>query len=181
MIRFNDIVISTIAIVLLFPFLIIFLIISWLDTGVPLYIQKRVGLNLKSFNLIKFRTMKIGTVTKATHLVNKSNITSIGYFFRKFKIDELPQLFNVLIGDMSIVGPRPCLTNQKKLIFERKKRGVFKVRPGVTGLAQVSGITMATPTLLAKTDLKMIKKYNLYNYYFFLYISIIFLKKKIKN
>jgi lipopolysaccharide/colanic/teichoic acid biosynthesis glycosyltransferase len=82
---------------------------------------------------------------------------------------------------MSMVGPRPCLINQKKLVFERKKRGIFKVRPGITGLAQVSGITMATPTLLAKTDYKMIKKYNLYNYYFFLYISLTFLKKILKN
>jgi O-antigen biosynthesis protein WbqP len=181
MIRLHDIVFSIIGIILLIPFLIIFLIISWFDTGVPLYIQKRVGLNLKSFNLIKFRTMKIGTASKGTHLVSKSSITSVGYFFRKYKIDELPQLFNVLIGDMSIVGPRPCLINQKKLVFERKKRGIFKVRPGITGLAQVSGITMATPTLLAKTDYKMIKKYNLYNYYFFLYISLTFLKKILKN
>jgi lipopolysaccharide/colanic/teichoic acid biosynthesis glycosyltransferase len=81
MIRLHDIVFSVVGIILLIPFLIIFLIISWFDTGVPLYIQKRVGLNLKSFNLIKFRTMKIGTASKGTHLVSKSSITSIGYFF----------------------------------------------------------------------------------------------------
>tara|TARA_A100001015_G_C14609666_1_gene563710 strand:- start:4 stop:279 length:276 start_codon:yes stop_codon:yes gene_type:complete len=80
MIRFLDILISTTGIFLFFPFLIIFLIISWFDTGKPIYIQKRVGLNLKTFKLIKFRTMKIGTKSKATHLVNKSDITAIGYF-----------------------------------------------------------------------------------------------------
>jgi lipopolysaccharide/colanic/teichoic acid biosynthesis glycosyltransferase len=162
------------------PLLILIFIIGLFDTGSPLFIQKRVGLNLKNFNLIKFRTMKIGTKSKSTHLVGKSNITRIGYFLRKFKLDELPQLFNVLVGDMSLVGPRPCLINQKKLIFERKKRAIFKVRPGITGLGQVSGITMENPELLAKTDLKMIENFELYDYLYYLFISLIFLKKLFK-
>ena len=177
--RFLDIIISIIGIALFFPFLIIFLIIGWFDTGAPIYIQKRLGLNLKTFNLIKFRTMKIETKLSATHLVEKSNITATGYFFRKFKIDELPQLLNVLVGDMSIVGPRPCLTNQKKLIFERKKRGVFKVKPGITGLAQIEGVNMAKPVLLSKTDLKMIqKKINIKNYFKYILLTIFLIIKQ---
>lgn len=178
--RFSDIIISIISIVLFFPFLIIFLIIGWFDTGAPIYIQKRLGLNLKTFNLIKFRTMKIDTKLSATHLVDESNITAIGYFFRKFKIDELPQLLNVLVGDMSIVGPRPCLTNQKKLIFERKKRGVFNVKPGITGLAQIEGINMSNPVLLSKIDLKMIqKKINIKNYFKYILLTIFLIIKQI--
>ncbi len=180
MIRFLDILISTTGIFLFFPFLIIFLIISWFDTGKPIYIQKRVGLNLKTFKLIKFRTMKIGTKSKATHLVNKSDITAIGYFLRKFKIDEIPQLLNVLVGDMSIVGPRPCLINQKKLISERKKRGVFKVKPGITGLAQLQGINMSKPVLLSKKDSKMIKKkIDIKNYFKYISLTAILIIKQI--
>lgn len=172
MIRFLDILISIIGLLLFSPFLIIFFIIGWFDTGSPFYIQKRVGLNLKNFNLVKFRTMKIGTKSKGTHLISQSNITHIGYFLRKYKVDEMPQLFNVLIGDMSIVGPRPCLTNQKQLIRERKKRGVFKVRPGITGLAQIKGINMAKPILLSKTDKKMIQnKINIINYFQYILLT----------
>ena len=96
------------------------------------------------------------TKSVATHLVKNPKITSFGLFLRKTKLDELPQLINVFLGNMSLVGPRPCLINQKKLIVERKKLGVFRVKPGITGLAQISGITMKSPTLLAKTDKKMI-------------------------
>ena len=107
-------------------------------------------------------------------------ITPYGSFLRSTKLDETPQLLNVLFGDMSFVGPRPCLSNQKKLIRERKKRGVFKIKPGITGLAQVSGINMKTPTLLAKTDQQMIKKINLYHYFYFIFKTLI-LTLKIKT
>jgi lipopolysaccharide/colanic/teichoic acid biosynthesis glycosyltransferase len=172
MIRFLDILISIIGLLLFSPFLIIFFIIVWFDTGSSFFIQQRVGLNLKNFNLVKFRTMKIGTKSKGTHLISKSNITHIGYFLRKYKIDEMPQLFNVLIGDMSIVGPRPCLTNQKRLIRERKKRGIFKVKPGITGFAQIKGINMAEPILLSKTDKIMIQnKINIINYFQYILLT----------
>ena len=123
--------------------------------------------------------MKIGTLSRGTHLIDSSNITYLGMLLRKFKLDELLQLLNVLMNHMSLVGPRPCLPNQRRLIIERKKRGVFNVKPGITGLAQVSGINMSTPTLLAKTDLKMIKKMNLYYYFFYIFKTflIIFRKK----
>ena len=176
--RILDILFSIIGILFFLLLFLLIYILSWLETGSPLFIQNRVGLNLKNFNLIKFRTMKIGTSSSGTHLINSLNITWFGSFLRKFKLDELPQLFNVLIGDMSLVGPRPCLPNQKKLIIERKKRRVFNVRPGITGLAQVLGIDMSTPSLLAKTDSKMIKKMNLFDYFYYIFVTLLLIFKK---
>jgi lipopolysaccharide/colanic/teichoic acid biosynthesis glycosyltransferase len=173
MIRLLDIVLSLVGLVVLMPLLFLLLLLAWLDTGSPLFIQKRVGLNLNNFMLIKLRTMKMGTASKGTHLVDKSSITLFGSFFRKYKLDELPQLWNVLCGNMSLVGPRPCLFNQKKLIKERKKRKVFNVRPGLTGLAQIKGITMSKPTRLAQVDFAMIKKMNLYYYFYYICTSIL--------
>jgi lipopolysaccharide/colanic/teichoic acid biosynthesis glycosyltransferase len=122
--------------------------------------------------------MHIGVRSAATHLINPSKITPFGFFLRKFKLDELPQLLNVLIGDMSLVGPRPCLSNQKRLIIERKKRGIYKVKPGITGLAQVSGINMRLPILLAKTDLKMIAQTNLFYYFYYIFKTVLLIFRK---
>jgi len=121
--------------------------------------------------------MKLNTKYKGTHLIDKSAITNLGYFLRITKLDEIPQLWNVLKGDMSLVGPRPCLFNQKKLIIERKKRGVFKVIPGITGLAQIKGIDMSRPTLLAKTDSEMIKKINFFYYIYYILITLVLILK----
>ena len=178
MIRLLDIFFSIIGLFLFSPIIFFLYFIVLIETGSPFFLQKRIGLNLKSFTLVKFRTMKIGTLSSATHLVNFSNITSFGYFLRKFKLDEIPQLWNVLIGDMSLVGPRPCLLNQRKLIMERKKRGVFLVRPGITGLAQVNGIDMSTPTFLAKTDLRMIRRMNLFYYFYYILITFLTIFRK---
>ena len=108
--------------------------------------------------------MKPGTVFIETHLVEPSSLTRIGCFLRKTKLDELPQLWNVLKGDMSLVGPRPCLFSQLELIKERAARNVFNVRPGITGLAQISGIDMSNPKLLAEVDARMLNSlgYKLY-------------------
>tara|TARA_B100001093_G_scaffold516416_1_gene595132 strand:- start:2881 stop:3423 length:543 start_codon:yes stop_codon:yes gene_type:complete len=168
MIRVFDFVFSLLGLIFLSPLLILIWLIGLLDNGSPLFIQKRVGQNLKTFILIKFRTMPIMTRSAGTHLIKDVKLTSFGYFIRRTKIDEIPQLFNVLIGNMSLVGPRPCLLSQRKLINERKKRGVYKVRPGITGLAQILGINMKTPTLLSKTDLKMIKKMSLFYYFYYI-------------
>ena len=178
MIRLLDIVFSFLVLILFFPLLILIFFVGFLDNGFPLFIQKRVGLNLKNFTLIKFRTMKMGTLSAGTHLIDSSNITRFGYFLRKFKLDELPQLLNVFMGHMSLVGPRPCLPNQKRLIVERKKRGIYKVRPGITGLAQVSGINMSRPVLLAKTDLKMIRQMNLFYYFYYIFKTILLIIRK---
>lgn len=178
MIRLLDFTFSLLSLILFFPLFILIFIFGFLEKGFPFFIQKRVGLNLKSFTLIKFRTMKIGTLSAGTHLIDNSNITRVGHFLRKFKLDELPQLLNVFMGHMSLVGPRPCLPNQKRLIIERKKRGIYKVKPGITGLAQVSGINMSRPVLLAKTDLKMIKQMNLFYYFYYIFKTVLLIFRK---
>jgi O-antigen biosynthesis protein WbqP len=178
MIRLLDLTVSFFGLLLLFPLFILIFFLGFLDTGYPLFIQKRVGLNLKNFTLIKFRTMKINTLSAGTHLIDSSNITCFGYFLRKLKLDEFPQLLNVLMGHMSLVGPRPCLPNQKRLIIERKKRGIYKVKPGITGLAQVSGINMSRPLILAKTDLKMIKQMNLFYYFYYIFKTVLLIFRK---
>jgi lipopolysaccharide/colanic/teichoic acid biosynthesis glycosyltransferase len=172
MIRCFDFLFSLLGLIFLSPILFFVFFIGLFENGSPLFIQKRIGCNFKSFLLIKFRTMPVGVRSAGTHLIKDIQLSSFGYFLRRTKIDEIPQLFNVLCGNMSLVGPRPCLFNQRKLISERKKRGVFKVRPGITGLAQVSGINMKTPTLLAKTDQKMIKGINLYKYFYYIFKTI---------
>ena len=124
-----------------------------------------MGREEKLFTLIKFRTMKPETSSVGTHEVNPAQITRWGQLLRKTKIDELPQLWNVLWGQMSLVGPRPCLLNQTDLIQERQRLGVFRVRPGITGLAQIQGIDMSTPELLAKTDAEMIRTMSVFVYF----------------
>tara|TARA_A100001011_G_scaffold329165_1_gene354281 strand:- start:2988 stop:3530 length:543 start_codon:yes stop_codon:yes gene_type:complete len=178
MIRLFDFLFSLIGLIILSPLIILIFILCLFESRYPIFKQKRVGCNQKLFDLIKFRTMKKETRSVATHLVDNSMITRYGNFLRRSKLDEVPQLFNVLIGNMSFVGPRPCLLNQKKLIRERQKRGVFKVKPGITGLAQLSGITMETPTLLAKTDLKMVNKMNLYYYFYYILRTFLLIFKK---
>ena len=169
MTRIFDFFFSFIGLVFLLPLLIFIFFITLFDNSSPFFIQRRVGQNLKSFLLFKFRTMPTSTRSAGTHLNKNIKLSPYGYFLRKTKIDEIPQLLNVLLGNMSLVGPRPCLYEQKKLISERKKRGVFKVKPGITGMSQILKINMKTPTLLAKTDQKMIKKMSLYNYFYYIF------------
>lgn len=178
MIRVIDLIISVCCVILFSPVLLFFLFFGFFISGSPLFAQTRVGKDEKKFQLFKFRTMKKNTVSAATHLVSKSAITPIGIFLRYTKIDELPQLWNVILGDMSLVGPRPCLISQKILIRERKKRKILKVRPGITGLAQINGIDMSKPLLLAKTDFKMLKQMNLYFYFYYLIMTLLFFAKK---
>ena len=173
MIRILDVFFSILGLTFLSPILILLWFIGLSDNGSPLFMQKRVGRNIKSFILIKFRSMPIKTRSAGTHLIKNVKLTSFGNFLRKTKLDEIPQLFNVLLGDMSLVGPRPCLLNQRKLIKERKKRGVFKVKPGITGLAQISGVSMKNPTLLSKMDLKMIKEMSLFYYIYYILKTVL--------
>jgi lipopolysaccharide/colanic/teichoic acid biosynthesis glycosyltransferase len=171
--RFLDFLIAVIGLLVTLPILLIVTIIGIIDTGSPIFIQKRMGKNQKPFNLIKFRTMSIGTISVASHLANSSEITKLGSFLRKSKIDELPQLINVLKGEMSFVGPRPNLFNQDELIKERENCGVYGVFPGITGLAQVNSIDMSTPKLLAQTDQKMIKTLTVITYFKYIIQTVI--------
>jgi lipopolysaccharide/colanic/teichoic acid biosynthesis glycosyltransferase len=139
-----------------------------LDTGSPIFAQQRVGRGQRPFTLYKFRTMSVGTAQVATHEVGASAVTPLGSFLRRSKLDELPQLVNVIKGEMSLVGPRPCLPSQHELIAEREALGVFAVRPGVTGLAQVNAIDMSTPARLAKWDARMIAEFTLPRYFRYL-------------
>jgi lipopolysaccharide/colanic/teichoic acid biosynthesis glycosyltransferase len=137
--------------------LAILFLIGMFDTGAPLFRQVRVGQHKRPFTLVKFRTMKPDTQSVATHLADPAAVTALGAFLRRTKLDELPQLWNVFKGEMSLVGPRPCLFNQEELVAERDSRGVFAARPGITGLAQIRGIDMSTPRLLAETDARMLE------------------------
>ena len=173
MTRIFDIVFSFLGLLIFSPVIFVLLIIGVFDTGSPLFRQERVGVNKRPFFLLKFRSMHVNTQAVATHLVQVSAITKWGSFLRKSKLDELPQLFNVLIGDMSFVGPRPNLYNQIELIEERSTRGVYLIRPGITGLAQIQKIDMSTPQLLAETDAKMIKNLSVINYFFYIFKTLL--------
>ncbi|MGN2624145.1 sugar transferase [Stutzerimonas balearica] len=173
MIRFFDFVFSLLGLVFGAPVLTVLTIIGLFDTGSPLFRQVRVGRHQKAFTLVKFRTMKVGTVSVASHLASSTSITRFGRFLRKTKLDELPQLWNVLKGEMSLVGPRPGLFNQEELTEERAKRGIFEVRPGITGLAQINGIDMSTPVLLAETDQMMIRQLTIGRYFKFIFMTVV--------
>lgn len=172
MIRFFDFIFSFFGLFILSPIILVLLIIGLFDTGSPIFRQERVGKNKQPFNLYKFRSMHINTKSVATHLANVSSITSFGRFLRKSKLDELPQLFNVLRGNMSLVGPRPNLFNQEELIAERYARGVYNVRPGITGLAQIQKIDMSTPQLLAEIDAKMTAHLNVWYYFKYIFLTV---------
>lgn len=172
MTRIFDIFFSFIGLIILSPLILILFIIGFFDTGSPLFRQERVGVDQKPFNLLKFRSMYLNTQAVATHLVQVNAITNWGKFLRRSKLDELPQLLNVLKGDMSFVGPRPNLFNQTELINERSKRGVYAFRPGITGLAQIHKIDMSTPQLLAETDAKMIITLNIFNYFKYIFLTV---------
>lgn len=172
MIRLFDVLFSFLGLVLLSPFLVVLAFIGYLDTRSPFFGQVRVGRDIRPFKLIKFRSMYVNTPSVATHLSRSSSVTPFGSYLRKSKLDELPQLWNVLMGDMSLVGPRPNLFNQEELIQERDSRGVYSVRPGITGLAQIKKIDMATPKLLAEIDAEMIQKFNALSYFKYIFLTI---------
>lgn len=171
--RLLDVLFSAMGLVIFSPLLILLLIAGWLDTHSPLFCQRRVGLYQKPFVLVKFRTMRPDTLSAATHLVDGAAITSFGRFLRRTKLDELPQLWNVLKGEMSLVGPRPCLFSQRELIVERETRGVFGAQPGITGLAQISKIDMSTPKLLAETDQQMLANLTLVDYFRYIFLTLL--------
>ncbi|WP_417439216.1 sugar transferase [Idiomarina sp.] len=172
MIRVLDFLFSLFGLIVGFPILVLLTLIGLFDTGSPIFRQERVGKNKKPFVLVKFRTMKKDTASVASHLASSASITKFGHFLRRTKLDELPQLWNVLKGEMSLVGPRPGLFNQEELTQAREAKGVFNVRPGITGLAQVNEIDMSTPQLLAETDAKMINTLNIKSYFQYILMTV---------
>lgn len=165
LIRVFDVIFSLLGLILGSPLLVLLWAAGLFDTGSPLFLQERVGRRRKPFVLVKFRTMRPGTAHVATHLASADAVTPYGRFLRRSKLDELPQLWNVLTGDMSLVGPRPCLPSQGELIAARERLGVLEARPGITGFAQVRGIDMSTPQLLAQTDAHMLGALTLGAYF----------------
>ena len=162
--RAIDIAVSFVGITVLIPFLLIFGLIVKLDSKGPvLFWQKRVGIHKELFMMPKFRTMYTDTpANMPTHLLNDSSkwITKVGKVYRRLSIDELPQLFCILTGKMSIIGPRPALWNQFDLIEERDKYGANDVRPGLTGWAQINGRDELEIPVKAKLDGEYVEKLN---------------------
>jgi O-antigen biosynthesis protein WbqP len=171
--RIFDFVFSLLGIFFGCPIFLVIYFIGLFDTGSPVFKQERLGRNKKIFILVKFRTMSVGTASVASHFSSTASITKLGGFLRKTKLDELPQLWNVLKGEMSLVGPRPGLFNQLELTDARDAKGVFNVRPGITGLAQVNNIDMSTPELLAEIDAKMIGEMSVKKYFKYIFQTVL--------
>ena len=151
--RTLDIVIAVPASVVALPFcLILMALIRAESPGNPLFAQWRVGRRKAPFRMLKLRTMSANTAHVPSHEVEAARITRVGRVLRRLKLDELPQLWNVLTGSMSLVGPRPCLASQAELIAARDERGLFEMPPGVTGPAQLLNIDMSEPVRLAKVE-----------------------------
>lgn len=160
--RVIDLVLSVLAAVILSPLFLILFIAIKMDTPGPIFFkQKRVGINKTHFNILKFRTMRIDTPKDTpTHLLGNPDqyITKVGKFLRKTSLDELPQIFNIIKGEMAIIGPRPALWNQYDLIAERDKYKANDVRPGLTGWAQINGRDELPITIKSALDGEYIEK-----------------------
>ena len=170
--RVLDVLFAGVGLLVFLPLLILVYVMGLLDTGKPILRQVRLGRQLRPFVLVKFRTMKLETAHVASHLASINNITRFGSVLRHTKLDELPQLWNVLRGEMSLVGPRPNLQNQYELIKARKTLGVYLVRPGITGLAQINGIDMSTPDALAQIDSQMLREISVVNYFKYIIMTV---------
>ncbi|WP_185982931.1 sugar transferase [Aureimonas mangrovi] len=142
------------------------LLLAWMirreSDGAGIFRQSRVGQGERVFTFYKLRTMRSGTAHAASHETPRAAVTPLGARLRHFKLDELPQLWNVLKGDMSLVGPRPCLPTQRQLIEARRERGVFALRPGITGPAQIAGVDMSDPERLAVLDAAYLREQSFF-------------------
>ena len=140
--------------VLMLPIIAFASLLIFFEDGLPIFFkQERLGKNQKIFTIYKIRTMKNDAPQLGTHAVSKSFLLKIGRLIRKIKLDEFPQLINVIIGDINLVGPRPGLVTQKMLLSERERKNIFKINPGITGLAQILGYDMSNPKKLSEVDL----------------------------
>ncbi len=160
--RLFDFLVSLLGLIPAAPLIGILVLLVRRDSDGPgLFIQERVGKDGAVFRCYKLRTMRQGTANVPTHMASAAEVTPLGAFLRRTKLDELPQLFNILRGEMSFVGPRPCLPSQTELIEERRKRGVLGLLPGITGVAQVAGLDMSEPLRLAEKDAQYIGQQSL--------------------
>ncbi len=170
--RMFDLFCSLFLLVCLAPVLLLIAVLIRVESSGPaLLCQKRMGLNKKPFTCYKFRTMREETPDLATNELDDRDryLTGLGVYLRKYSLDELPQLFNIIKGDMSLVGPRPVILQEKRLIKKRKEEGIYRLRPGVTGWAQINGRDEVGVKRKVKLD-----KYYLKNRSFFLDLKIIF-------
>lgn len=163
-----SIVLFPICLALIFLLCLVTLI---LDREPPLYLQTRLGRHKKPFIMIKMRTYSRGTPTAPTHEIYDYPMLNVGKLYRNLKLDEVPQIINVIRGDMSLVGPRPCLLMQSELIRLREEAGVFDLRPGITGVAQIEGIDMRNPVALVRSD-KVMVNLRLVTYFLVLLYTI---------
>jgi O-antigen biosynthesis protein WbqP len=173
LIRIIDFLAATFGLILLSPLILVITIILFFEHRKPFFVQQRVGKDQKPFTLIKFRSMSSKAANLPTHEISADLITKTGKFIRATKLDELPQLWNVLKGEMSLVGPRPCLPTQEELISERALRGVFSLRPGITGPSQVQNIDMSTPKKLAEEDSQMVNKLKIGDYFKYVLMTVL--------
>lgn len=148
---------------LMLPIMVFASLLIFVEDGLPIFFrQKRLGKNKKIFTIYKIRTMKNDAPQLGTHAVSKNFLLKIGKFIRKIKLDEFPQLINVIIGDINLVGPRPGLVTQEILSSERDKKNIFNIKPGITGLAQILGYDMSNPKKLSEIDMIYMKKKSKY-------------------
>ena len=156
-------IICFIILMLMLPIMLLVSLLVFFEDGLPIFFrQERLGKNKKIFNIYKIRTMKNDAPQLGTHAVSESFLLKIGKLIRKIKLDEFPQLINVIIGDINLVGPRPGLVTQKVLESERERKKIFKINPGITGLAQILGYDMSNPKKLSEVDLIYVKNKSKY-------------------
>ena len=185
LIRLFEIIFSITALIFSIPILVIAALGVLFEAGWPMFfLQPRVGKNIQKFSLFKLRTMKKGTESKGTHEISKDRWLKNSVIIRRLKIDEMPQFLNVLMGEMSIVGPRPCLQNQNELIEERGKYNLYSLKPGITGISQLLEVDMSRPKEQAKLDSIFLKDgINQVNLYFHCIVATAFkpLRQKLRS
>ncbi len=172
--RILDVILAFCGLLVFSPVLVIVaLMIRFTSKGGALFIQDRMGQNEVIFKCLKFRTMARDAPNVGSHEADRSWVTPLGRLLRKTKLDELPQLVNVLKGEMSLVGPRPCLPSQEELIRARRTCNVFSMRPGITGIAQIQGVDMSVPWQLAELDASYLVKNDVRTYGLIIYRTVL--------
>lgn len=160
--RLFDLLFASIGLVLSAPFLLgCMAIIKLTSRGPAIFRQTRVGIHETPFICFKLRTMHVSTGDAPSHEVSASAVTGIGKWLRALKLDELPQLLNIIKGEMSFIGPRPCLPSQRSLIAARRTRGLYTIRPGISGVSQIAGVDMSDPEKLSRLDATYLENMSL--------------------